>query len=53
MLTASSAIAIWQNAKAAGPIVGGAINLGLNAQDSSQGKISAGTYIVFIVIMCL
>ncbi|KAL3490991.1 major facilitator superfamily domain-containing protein [Aspergillus germanicus] len=46
-------LAIWQTAKAAGPIVGGAINLGLNAQKSTTGSVSAGTYIVFIVIMCL
>ncbi|KAJ5107473.1 hypothetical protein N7456_004148 [Penicillium angulare] len=46
-------LAIWQTAKAAGPIVGGAISLGLNAKNSAQGTISAGTYIVFIVIMCL
>lgn len=46
-------LAIWQTAKAAGPIVGGAINLGLNAQTSGQGSVSASTYIVFIVIMCL
>lgn len=45
--------AIWQTAKAAGPIVGGAINLGLNAQASGQGSVSESTYIVFIVIMCL
>lgn len=41
-------IAIWQTAKAAGPIVGGPSNLGLNAQTSIQGSVSAGTYIVFI-----
>ncbi|KAL3459462.1 major facilitator superfamily domain-containing protein [Aspergillus heterothallicus] len=46
-------LAIWQTAKAAGPIVGGAINLGLNAQKSTTGSVSEGTYIVFIVIMCL
>ncbi|EWZ82358.1 hypothetical protein BFJ70_g5502 [Fusarium oxysporum] len=46
-------LAIWQTAKAAGPIVGGAINLGLNAQTSSKGSVSSATYIVFIVIMCL
>jgi MFS family permease len=45
--------AIWQTAKAAGPIVGGAISLGLNAQTSGKGTVSASTYIVFIVIMCL
>ncbi|KAF2998306.1 hypothetical protein E8E13_007541 [Curvularia kusanoi] len=46
-------LAIWQSAKAAGPIVGGAINLGLNAQRKTTGSVSSTTYIVFIVIMCL
>lgn len=46
-------LAIWQTAKAAGPIVGGAINLSLNAQKSTSGSVSSSTYIVFIVIMCL
>lgn len=44
-------LAIWQTAKAAGPIVGGAINLSLNADKSSAGSISSSTYIAFIVIM--
>ena len=46
-------LAIWQTAKALGPIVGGAINLALNADQSSSGSVSTKTYIVFIVIMCL
>lgn len=46
-------LAIWQTAKAAGPIVGGAINLGLNANRQTTGAVSSSTYIVFIVIMCL
>ncbi|KAJ4366454.1 hypothetical protein N0V83_008090 [Neocucurbitaria cava] len=46
-------LAIWQTAKAAGPIVGGAINLGLNASRKTTGSVSSATYIVFIVIMCL
>ncbi|OAL47337.1 MFS general substrate transporter [Pyrenochaeta sp. DS3sAY3a] len=46
-------LAIWQSAKAAGPIVGGAINLGLNANRKTLGSVSSATYIVFIVIMCL
>ncbi|KXJ94880.1 major facilitator superfamily domain-containing protein [Microdochium bolleyi] len=46
-------LAVWQTAKAAGPIVGGAINLGLNANRDSAGSVSSATYIVFIVIMCL
>lgn len=44
-------LAVWQTAKAAGPIVGGAINLSLNANNFSSGAISPSTYIVFIVIM--
>lgn len=46
-------LAVWQTAKAAGPIVGGAINLSLNAQTATSGSVSASTYVVFIVIMCL
>ncbi|KAM0721539.1 hypothetical protein Q7P37_002464 [Cladosporium fusiforme] len=46
-------LAVWQTAKAAGPIVGGAINLGLNAKKSGSGSVGSETYIVFIVIMCL
>ncbi|KAI5362390.1 Putative MFS transporter superfamily [Septoria linicola] len=46
-------LAIWQTAKAAGPIIGGAINLGLNANRKTTGSVSSSTYIVFIVIMCL
>ncbi|KAJ5780999.1 Major facilitator superfamily domain general substrate transporter [Penicillium paradoxum] len=46
-------LAIWQTAKAAGPIVGGAISLGLNANTSKAGAVSEATYITFISIMCL
>ncbi|KAI0169187.1 MFS general substrate transporter [Hypoxylon sp. FL1284] len=46
-------LAVWQSAKAAGPIVGGAINLGLNARRSAAGSVGSATYIVFIAIMCL
>jgi len=46
-------LAVWQTAKAAGPIVGGAINLGLNANKKTTGSVGSSTYIVFIVIMCL
>ncbi|KAH8886605.1 MFS general substrate transporter [Thozetella sp. PMI_491] len=46
-------LAIWQTAKASGPIVGGAINLGLNASRETAGSVGSATYIVFIVIMCL
>lgn len=44
-------LAIWQTAKAAGPIVGGAINLSLNADQSGAGSISPSTYVAFLVIM--
>lgn len=33
--------------------MGGAINLSLNAKESTSGSISPSTYIVFLVIMCL
>ncbi|RMZ67526.1 hypothetical protein GMOD_00001461 [Pyrenophora seminiperda CCB06] len=46
-------LAVWQTAKALGPIVGGSINLGLNANRKTTGAVSSTTYIVFIVIMCL
>lgn len=46
-------LAVWQTAKAVGPIVGGAINLGLNANRETAGSVGSATYIVFIVIMCL
>lgn len=46
-------LAIWQTAKAAGPIVWGAINLALNADKSSSSSVSTSTYIAFIVLMCL
>lgn len=44
-------LAIWQTAKAAGPIVGGAINLSLSVGNSGAGSISPATYIAFIIIM--
>ncbi|EKD13072.1 uncharacterized protein L3040_007154 [Drepanopeziza brunnea f. sp. 'multigermtubi'] len=46
-------LAVCQTAKAAGPIVGGAINLGLNAGRSTAGSVGSTTYIVFIAIMRL
>lgn len=46
-------LAVWQTAKAAGPIIGGSINLGINSGRKTAGSVSSTTYIVFIVIMCL
>jgi MFS family permease len=36
-------LAVWQTAKASGPIVGGAINLGLNAGRSTAGSVGSST----------
>lgn len=36
-----------------GQLVGGAINLGLNAKSNEQGSLSVNTYVVFIVLQCL
>ncbi|WRT69310.1 uncharacterized protein IL334_006294 [Kwoniella shivajii] len=46
-------LACWQTAKASGPIIGGAITLGLNANRETAGSVGSATYIVFIVLMCL
>ncbi|WWC90973.1 uncharacterized protein L201_005912 [Kwoniella dendrophila CBS 6074] len=46
-------LACWQTAKASGPIIGGAITLGLNANRQTAGSVGSATYIVFIVLMCL
>ena len=46
-------LAIWQTAKASGPVVGGAINLGLNVNRATAGSVESATYIVFITVMCL
>ncbi|KIY70580.1 MFS general substrate transporter [Cylindrobasidium torrendii FP15055 ss-10] len=42
--------AFWKNIA---PAIGGAVNLGVNANRATAGVISQATYIVFIVIMCL
>ncbi|CAH0046681.1 unnamed protein product [Clonostachys solani] len=46
-------LAVWQTAKASGPILGGAINLALNSQTNVAGSVSRATYIVFLCIMCM
>ncbi|KAH7205422.1 uncharacterized protein BKA55DRAFT_547139 [Fusarium redolens] len=46
-------LTIWATAKAVGPIVGGAINLGTNVKRNFVGQVSDTTYIIFMVIMCL
>ena len=45
-------LAIWSTAKTSGPILGGAINLALNAKSNKAGSVSSATYIVFLSIMC-
>ena len=36
-----------------GQLLGGAINLGLNAKSNSSGSLSDKTYVVFVVLQCL
>ncbi|GAA5872122.1 hypothetical protein JCM16303_000986 [Sporobolomyces ruberrimus] len=46
-------LAYWLGFRNAGMILGGAINLGLNASNSKAGSISSSTYIVFIVLQAI
>ena len=45
-------MAIWLGIRGAGQVLGGAINLALNAQDSKTGKVGYSTYLVLIAIQC-
>ncbi|KAF2147668.1 major facilitator superfamily transporter [Myriangium duriaei CBS 260.36] len=42
----------WLTFRLAGQILGGAINLGLNADDNKAGKVSYTVYLVFIALQC-
>ncbi|KAH8122406.1 hypothetical protein FP744_10001170 [Trichoderma asperellum] len=44
---------IWVWFRTLGPIVGGAIVLGLNVKTSGKGSVGYITYIIFIVLQCL
>ncbi|GAA5936447.1 hypothetical protein JCM3775_000823 [Rhodotorula graminis] len=46
-------LAIWLAWRNAGQILGGAINLGLNAKGNKIGAISQVTYYVFIALQCV
>ncbi|GAA5875205.1 hypothetical protein JCM8547_005550 [Rhodosporidiobolus lusitaniae] len=43
----------WLSFRVLGQILGGAINLGINARNSQAGSINPQVYIVFIVLQCL
>lgn len=46
------AIGYWLTYRLAGQILGGAINLGLNAKNSEAGKVSYTVFLVFIAMQC-
>lgn len=46
-------ISYWLMYRVMGQLLGGAINLGLNAKSNKEGKLSNDTYVVFIVLQCL
>lgn len=43
----------WLMYRVLGQLVGGAINLGLNANNDQRGSLSTNTYLVFVVLQCL
>ncbi|GAA6015701.1 hypothetical protein JCM11491_002451 [Sporobolomyces phaffii] len=46
-------LAYWLAFRNAGSILGGSINLGLNAKNSKGGSVSSSTYLVFIVLQAI
>ncbi|WFD29880.1 hypothetical protein MSPP1_000894 [Malassezia sp. CBS 17886] len=46
-------IAYWLMYRVMGQLLGGAINLGLNAKAKEAGSLSSETYIVFIALQCI
>lgn len=47
------AIAIWFSINQFGSVIGGAVNLALNANTNNIGGVSTNTYAVFIAIQCV
>lgn len=47
------ALGYWLTYRVSGQILGGAINLGLNASRSEAGKVSYTVYLIFIALQCL
>lgn len=46
-------LALWIVSRNLGQLVGGAINLAINVEDSQAGQVSPSVYIVFMVIECI
>lgn len=46
-------VSYWLMFRVLGQLLGGAINLGLNAQNGQKGMVSTQTYAVFIALQCL
>lgn len=47
------ALGYWLTYRLGGQILGGAINLGLNADRNGAGKVSHTVYLVFIALQCI
>ncbi|CEJ81236.1 Putative Major facilitator superfamily transporter [[Torrubiella] hemipterigena] len=47
------ALGYWLSFRVGGQILGGAINLGLNASNDEAGKVSYTVYLIFIALQCL
>lgn len=47
------ALGYWLTYRLAGQILGGAINLGLNADRDQAGKVTYTVYLVFIALQCI
>ena len=46
-------ISYWLMYRVFGQLLGGAINLGLNASNNARGSMSNDTYVVFVVLQCI
>jgi MFS family permease len=46
-------LGFWLSFRVGGQVLGGAINLGLNAKNNQAGKVSYNVYLVFIVLQAL
>ncbi|TLD38066.1 putative DUF895 membrane protein-2 [Venturia nashicola] len=46
-------LGFWLSFRIGGQVVGGAINLGLNAANNKAGKVSYNVYLTFIALQCL
>ncbi|KAI9642230.1 hypothetical protein NHQ30_009032 [Ciborinia camelliae] len=46
-------LGLWLGFRVAGQVLGGAVNLALNADDSGKGKVSYNVYLIFIALQAL